>query len=275
MGVSKYLLLNTMEFSKIVGSGNDFIIINNLEGRIKNRKNLAIKLCDRKFGVGGDGILFLEKSKKADFKMRIFNPDGSEAEMCGNGLRCLLRFIYENKLTKKKKLMIETKAGVLDGEIKNKNIKVRIKIMGEPRLNMKIPVDNEIIISNYINTGVPHTVIFVDDVEKVDVLKLGPKIRFSDIFGKEGTNVDWVELVGDRTIKIRTYERGVENETLSCGTGCVASAIITFLYKKMKPPINVITKSKEILKVYFDEDLKNIFLEGKTFYSFKGEWIES
>jgi diaminopimelate epimerase len=264
-----------MEFGKIVGSGNDFIIIDNRENIIKKRNYIAKKLCDRKFGIGADGLLLLEKSQKADFKMRIFNPDGSEAEMCGNGLRCILRFIYENSLSNKKKLKIETKAGILDGEIKGKRIKIRIRLVEEPNLNIKIPLEQKTIIGNYINTGVPHTIIFVNDVEEMNIEEIGPKIRYNKIFGEKGTNVDWVEIIKDKFIKIRTYERGVEGETLSCGTGAVASAIITFLKEGMGSPINVITRSKEILKVYFDNELKNIYLEGKTFYSFKGEWIES
>ncbi len=262
-----------MEFAKIVGSGNDFIVIDNRENKIKRGNEIAKKLCDRKFGIGADGLLLLEKSKKADFKMRIFNPDGSEAEMCGNGLRCILRFIYENSLSNKKKLEIETKAGILDGEIKGKNIKIRIKLIEEAKLNIEIPVDKDVIIGNYINTGVPHTVIFVNDIEKINLKEIGPKIRNNKIFGEKGTNVDWVEVVKDGYIKIRTYERGVEGETLSCGTGVVASAIITYLNRGMKSPINVITKSKEILRVYFDKELENIYLEGKTLYTFKGIWI--
>ncbi|MCS7180147.1 MAG: diaminopimelate epimerase [bacterium] len=264
-----------MKFSKIVGSGNDFIIIDNRKNLIKNRKNLAIKLCNRKLGIGGDGLLFLENSKKADFKMRIFNPDGSEAEMCGNGLRCILRYVYENSISKKKKLKIETKAGILDGEIRGKKIKVRMKIIGSPKLNIKIPVEDNEMIGNFINTGVPHTVIFVDSVEKVDVEKIGPLIRHHKIFGKNGTNVNWVEIVKTGIIKIRTYERGVEEETLSCGTGSVASAIITSILKKVPSPILVIPKSKELLKVHFNKDYSSIYLEGETIYTFKGEWIEN
>lgn len=264
-----------MEFLKIVGSGNDFVVIDNRKNLIKERKKIAIKLCNRKFGVGADGLLLLENSKKADFKMRIFNPDGSEAEMCGNGLRCILRFISENSLSSKKKLKIETKAGILEGEIKGKNIKVKMILLGKPELNIEIPVNNKKIIGDFINTGVPHTVIFVENVDKVDVENLGPKIRYNKIFAPNGTNVDWVEVIKDGWIKIRTYERGVEGETLSCGTGSVASAIITSLKRGMKSPINVITKSNEILKVYFDRDLKNIYLEGKTLYVFKGKWVES
>lgn len=261
-----------IEFSKIVGSGNDFIVIDNRKNLIRNRKSIAIKLCDRKFGIGADGVLFLEKSKKADFKMRIFNPDGSEAEMCGNGLRCILRFIKEKKILNKKKTYIETKAGIMDGEIKGKNIKVRMNIIEKPKFDISIPVDNQILKGNFINTGVPHTVIFVDNIDKVDILNTGPKIRYNKIFGKKGTNVNWVEIVNEKFIKVRTYERGVEGETLSCGTGSVASAIITGL-KTGSYKIKVLTRSGEILNVYFDKDLKNVYLEGKTFYAFKGNWI--
>lgn len=264
-----------MEFSKIVGSGNDFVIIDNRKGNIRNRKSLALKLCNRKFGIGADGLIFLEKSLNADYKMRIFNPDGSEAEMCGNGLRCVLRFLKEKNLISQNIIKIETKAGILEGKVKDKRIKVEIKIIEEPKLNIKIPIDNTTVIGHYINTGVPHTVIFVEDVNKVDIERLGPLIRFNKIFGNSGTNVNWVEIFKRDTIKIRTYERGVEGETLSCGTGATASAIICSLIEKFKSPIKVLTKSGEILKVYFNEGFKKIYLEGSTFYSFKGEWIES
>ncbi|MGC9031755.1 MAG: diaminopimelate epimerase [Minisyncoccia bacterium] len=264
-----------MEFLKIVGSGNDFVIIDNRKKLIKNGSSLAIKLCNRKFGIGADGLLLLENSKKADFKMRIFNRDGSEAEMCGNGLRCILRFISENSISKKKNLKIETKAGVLDGIIKNKIVKVRMNIIGKPKLNIQIPVEKSRITGNFINTGVPHTVIFVDNVDKINLEKIGPQIRYSKVFGENGTNVDWVEIVKEGIIKIRTYERGVEGETLSCGTGAVASAVITSIVKRFKSPITIIPKSKELLKVYFDKNFNKIYLEGKTFYTFKGIWIES
>ncbi|MCM8784679.1 MAG: diaminopimelate epimerase [Candidatus Omnitrophica bacterium] len=264
-----------MEFLKIAGSGNDFVVVDNRKNLIRNKKSLAIKLCDRKFGIGADGLLLLENSKNADFKMRIFNPDGSEAEMCGNGLRCILRFIYEKSISKKKNLNIETKAGILEGKIKGKIIKVRMKVVNSPKLNIEIPIENFKIIGNFVNTGVPHTVIFVDDVEKVNLEEIGPKIRYNKIFGESGTNVDWVEIVKNGIIRIRTYERGVEGETLSCGTGACASAIITSIKEKFKSPIFVITKSKEILKVYFDKDFEKIYLEGKTLLTFKGIWIGS
>ncbi|MFN4226828.1 MAG: diaminopimelate epimerase [Candidatus Ratteibacteria bacterium] len=264
-----------MEFFKIVGSGNDFVVIDNRNNSIKNRKLLAIKLCDRKFGIGADGLLLLEDSKKGDFKMRIFNPDGSEAEMCGNGLRCILRFIHEKSISKKKNLNIETKAGILEGIIKGKIIKVRMKIINSPKLDIEIPIENFKIIGNFVNTGVPHTVIFVDNVEKINLEEIGPKIRFNKVFGKSGTNVDWVEIVKRGVIKIRTYERGVEGETLSCGTGACASAIITSIKEKFESPISVITKSKEILKIYFDKNFEKVYLEGKTLLTFKGIWIGS
>jgi len=262
-----------MEFLKIVGSGNDFVVIDNRKGIIRRREELAKKLCDRKMGIGADGLLLIENSKKADFKMRIFNPDGSEAEMCGNGLRCVFRFLKEKKITHKKSLMIETKAGILDGEIKKGRVKIRMRIIGKPHLNMKIPLEKENIEGHFINTGVPHTVIVVQNIEKVKVEQIGPEIRYHKIFQPEGTNVDWVEIVDERKIKMRTYERGVEGETLSCGTGAVASGIITHLLGYTRSPLSVLTSSGEILKIYFDENLSSVYLEGDTFLSFNGEWI--
>jgi len=260
-----------MEFLKIVGSGNDFVVIDNRKAEITRRNLLAQKLCNRKLGVGADGLLLLENSKRADFIMRIFNPDGSEAEMCGNGLRCIVRYIQEKKLLqKKKKITIETKAGIHEAESGTERIKVQMFVIGNPKLHIQIPTDGAIITGYCINTGVPHTVIMVKNVGKIDVKTLGPEVRFHRRFKPRGTNVDWVEIVDGKNIKVRTYERGVEEETLSCGTGVVAGAIISFLLGKTSPPVNVVTASKEKLKVFFSKNLENIFLEGKSAYVFKG-----
>jgi len=259
-----------MEFSKIVGAGNDFVIMDNRDNKIYKKKTFAKKICNRKFGVGADGLILLENSKRADFKMRIFNPDGSEAEMCGNGLRCLVRFIKEENILKTKEIKIETKAGIYYTQIDEDKIKIKMNIIGKPKMDIKISVKGENYTCYYLNTGVPHTVIFVKNIEKVKVEEIGPEIRYSEIFKPKGTNVDWVEVINQKSIRIRTYERGVEGETLACGTGIVAGAIISFLTGKISPPVNVIPASGEILKVYFSSDLKEIFLEGKTNYIFKG-----
>ncbi|MCM8829715.1 MAG: diaminopimelate epimerase [Candidatus Omnitrophica bacterium] len=261
-----------MNFFKMAGSGNDFVVIDNRENIIKDRAKTAIALCNRKFGIGADGLLLVENSKIADIRMRIFNPDGSEAEMCGNGLRCIMLFAVSRKITKGNSINVETGAGVLRGSVKGKRVKAQLKLGGVPKL-VKIPLEKKNITGYFINTGVPHTVIFTTSIEKVDVNGEGPVIRYHKLFKPKGTNVDWIEVVDTNTIKIRTYERGVEGETLSCGTGSVAGAIAGFLKGRVSPPVKVISRSGEILAVYFDTAIENAYLEGDILTIFKGEWL--
>ena len=260
-----------MEFLKITGSGNDFILIDNRNNILKRKSQRAKKLCDRKSGIGADGMILLEQSSKADFKMRIFNSDGSEAEMCGNGLRCFIRFIKEQKISSKKSLDVETKAGIYLARISGNNVTVKMFLLGKPKNNISISLGKTKVTGHHVDTGVPHTIIFVPDVDKVDLVNMGPKIRYHSIFKPRGTNVDWVELINKKTIKVRTYERGVEAETLSCGTGVVASAVISFLLEKVDSPVNIITASGDTLKVFLaDKSLTEILLQGPTTYIFKG-----
>ncbi len=262
-----------MEFFKIEGSGNDFVVTDNRNLKITKRRQTAIRLCDRKFGIGADGLLLLERSKKADFRMRIFNPDGSEAEMCGNGLRCILRFAVETGIERKKIISVETKAGVLEGRVSGATVRAQLNITGKPHLNLKIPVGSTAITGHLLNTGVPHTVIVTDDINSINLQSLGPEIRYHNIFKPKGTNVDWIEVVGKHSIKIRTYERGVEGETLSCGTGSVAAGIVGFLLGLLEPPVTVLARSGEKLIVSFDKHLRTVYLEGKISIVFKGEWL--
>jgi len=261
-----------MEFVKLVGSGNDFVFLDNRSGAITRRKELAVRICDRKFGVGADGLVLIEKTRKADVLMRIFNPDGSEAEMCGNALRCTGRFVRERRISGAKKVTVETKAGIFTAESVNDEIRAGMRILGVPRLDLVIPVSGKKHIGHFIDTGVPHTVLIVSDVKNVDIRVLGGAIRHHRLFHPKGTNVDWVETVGKNTLKIRTYERGVEDETLSCGTGTVAGAVIAFLSGLVEPPVTVIAASGELLTVTFTRGLDNIFLQGKTHRPFSGRW---
>ncbi|RLG56321.1 MAG: diaminopimelate epimerase [Candidatus Hydrothermarchaeota archaeon] len=228
-----------LKFYKYHGAGNDFIIIENLHEEIKEeeKSGLAKKLCHRRFGIGGDGLIFAEPSSKADIKMRVFNPDGSEAEMCGNGIRCLAKHASNFLLKNKKLIRIETLAGVKEVEITKKQGKVSyVRVaMGKPKFDRKdIPAlgEGKLIKEklegleiNAVNTGVPHVVVFVEDVEKVDVETLGRKIRYNELF-PQGTNVNFVQKLKENEFKIRTYERGVEKETLACGTGICASGVV-------------------------------------------------
>ena len=227
-----------MKFYKYHGAGNDFIIIENFSGEIKeeDKSILAKKLCHRRLGIGGDGLILAESSKIADLKMRIFNPDGTEAEMCGNGIRCLAKHVYDRDIIGKKQL-IETLAGIKEVEITKNHGKISyVKVnMGKPQFERdKIPAIGEGkliretiegIEVSAVNTGVPHAVVFVNDIDSLNVEELGRKLRHSKIFPK-GANVNFVQQMGEREFKIRTYERGVEKETLACGTGICASAAI-------------------------------------------------
>jgi len=254
--------MSKISFTKMVASGNDFVIIDQRPKTKDQRpKFLAKKLCDRKYGVGADGLLVLEKSKIADIKMRIFNADGSEAEMCGNGSRCVA-------LWAKSKVNIETKAGIIEAQVKANNIKIKLTEPKGIKLNIPITVSNRALRVNFINTGVPHTVIFVGGLDKIDVVSLGRQIRYHQRFAPCGANVDFAEVLNDNSIGLRTYERGVEDETLACGTGAVASALLTTYNLQLTTnKINVLTKSGEILKVYFRREgnrFTDVWLEGKA-----------
>lgn len=247
-----------MKFTKIVASGNDFIVIDNRRHifPVKN-KNFIIKLCAFHTGIGADGVLLLENSHRANFRMRIFNPDGSEPEMCGNGARCIGLFAWQKKLIPKI-FTIETLAGLIKAEIVSRD---SVKIyLGEPKdikLNKKI---------HTVNTGVPHAIIYVHNIDKVDVEKIGKTIRWSKQFQPEGTNVDFVQILGKNKISIRTYERGIEGETLACGTGVTAGAIISTLVHGLKSPIYAKTKSGDTLIV----DTKEVSLTGPARIVFNG-----
>lgn len=279
-----------VNFTKMVGAGNDFAVI---DSGLKGLNALAKRLCDRKTGIGADGMLVLEKSKIADFRMRIFNANGSEAEMCGNGLRCAILYVktYGRVSAQahkgiSKRFKVETKAGLYDGEITAKD-RVKIK-MEEPRdlkLDFPINVNGREIKANFINTGVPHTVVFVEGLDKINVDSIGSQIRYHDEFKPKGSNVNFVETIDNSNIKIRTYERGVEGETLACGTGSVASAIISRVKGEapnhllrsgtghgLRVKVNVHTKGG-VLKVEFDNiknKIKNVYLEGEAKIVFQG-----
>ncbi|MBM3254149.1 MAG: diaminopimelate epimerase [Candidatus Omnitrophica bacterium] len=263
--------MEKINFTKIVASGNDFVIIKSLSANNHRLSNLARKICDRKFGIGADGLLLLGHSKKAEIKMRIFNADGSEAKMCGNGARCAALY------TRKRNAKIDTMAGIIESAVDGNSVRIKLTKPRNLRLDMPLEINNRILHINFIDTGVPHTVIFVVDLDKIDVFNIGRKIRYHKRFAPYGTNVDFVEILNNNLIKMRTYERGVEDETLACGTGAVAAALITSQKLKVKNQrdMNVKTKSGEVLKVYFykkENNFENIWLEGKVKIVYKGEY---
>ena len=261
--------MKNIKFTKSVATGNDFVIIDNRYGVLKNDlAQLAKKLCSRVYGIGADGLLLVEKSKDADFQMRIFNSDGSEAEMCGNGSRCAALYAHVTKIASAD-MKIETLAGILNANVQGENVKVKLTDPKDIQWNLCLMIHECPYKVSLANTGVPHVIHFVDDLEAVEVKNLGPKMRYHEEFSPHGANVDFVKITDKKSnkISVRTYERGVEDETLACGTGAVAGAIISAERKKMKSPVVVHTRSGEKLKVYFkivDGNFTDVYLEGKA-----------
>jgi len=265
-----------MIFMKMVAAGNDFVVVNAANLPAVPLKRLAEKICQRKYGIGADGLLLCEESRSADAKMRIFNPDGSEAEMCGNGARCFS--LYVNlKQKRKTRLKIETKAGMVSAEVRGETVKIKLTDPKAMRLDTLIPINNRKLRVNFINTGVPHAVIFVEGLDGIDVAGLGRQIRYHKYFAPAGTNVNFVEVVSRNSARIRTYERGVENETLACGTGSSAAALITAVKLGLvgKNMVKVITAGGETLKVYFEKTrtgFNDVWLEGEVKIVYGGEY---
>lgn len=267
--------MRQLNFVKMVASGNDFVIIKNSpQSIVRSPQILAKKISDRRYGVGADGLLILEKSKVADFKMRVLNPDGSEAEMCGNGARCVALYAKENKIAANK-MRIDTIAGIIEAEVSKDKVRLKMSDPKDIRLNFNISVEGKNYKVSFVNTGVPHTVMFVENLDLWDVKRIGRTIRHHKLFAPKGTNVNFVETEKGNFIKVRTYERGVEDETLACGTGVTASAIISAISKKFKSPISCLTKSGDKLKVYFNrigDNFKNVYLEGGAKVVFYGQY---
>ncbi len=264
--------MKEIKFTKACASGNDFIIIDNRSGIMDgiNIKNFVINVCRRKFSVGADGLILIEPSYRADFKWRFFNSDGSEAEMCGNGGRSVIKYAYLNGIAKER-VCFETKVGLIEGEIDKERdtVKIRLTKPWGAKYDYPIRIDGRKYMISSVNTGVPHVVIFLNDIESLDIISLGRKIRFHEFFKPAGTNVNFVRIVGRSTIHVRTYERGVEDETLSCGTGAVASAFIGYKKGFLSSPVEVNTKGGEILRVYMDKD-DSVYLEGKAAIIYEG-----
>lgn len=273
--------MSMINFIKVVASGNDFILIDIRKKSARlNLEDISKRLCQRTMGIGADGLLVLEKSKKADVRMRIFNADGSEAEMCGNGARCVAYFVSQAK-KKKRTMTIDTKAGIVGAWVRNDMVKINTTQPHCVKIDFSITINHHALKVNFINTGVPHVVILCENINEIDVLGLGRLVRNHRRFQPAGTNVNFVEPRQLDTIRVRTYERGVEAETLACGTGSVASAIVYAIKlknngidKKNSFSIFVDTVSGEKLKVSFDfedEKIKNVFLEGKAKIVCQGE----
>lgn len=255
------------------GAGNDFILVDDRAQTFPVCDNVWLaRIAARKTGVGCEGVILIQPSERADFRMKFFNPDGSEVEMCGNGARCVARLAHEIGVAPER-MKIETVAGDLAAEVMGD--KVRLKMM-DPRdwqLDQRLEIDGKKIRYCFVNSGVPHVVVEADVLDACDVQGLGARIRYHEIFTPAGTNANFISVTGSQSLRIRTYERGVEAETLACGTGIVAGALIAARLGRTKPPVSVTPASGDILTVDFqltDKGAKNVTLLGPAVYVFKG-----
>jgi diaminopimelate epimerase len=263
-----------LQFAKMNGAGNDFVLIDNRAQDVKLTADQIRFLCDRHRGVGADGILLVEPAScAADFRMRYYNKDGGEAEMCGNGARCFARFA--SRLAGPfSSLQFETPAGVIEATLQDPLVTVRLSTPGDLALSRTIEIGNRKLLTHSINTGVPHVVTFVDDLERTPVHDWGAQIRYHTAFQPKGTNANFVQVLDARDIAIRTYERGVEEETLACGTGVAAAALVHAKLHEARGPISVLVRSGDRLTVGFEnagQHFDRVTLTGPADFVFAGQ----
>jgi diaminopimelate epimerase len=264
-----------LEFTKMNGAGNDFVLIDNRARRIKLSRQQVVRLCDRHRGAGADGVVLLVPpvSDQAEWAWEFYNSDGSTGEMCGNGARCFARFVQ--KLTGVKEgFAFETEAGIISASFHGKRVTVSLTEPRALQLNLQLPLSGGSERVHSINTGVPHAVVFVPDADRARVLQLGPEIRRHPHFGPKGTNVNFVQRIGPNLIRVRTFERGVEGETLACGTGVTAAALVSARLHGIPSPVKVQVQGGEQLEVSFEEDqgaFANVRLTGPAEFVFEGK----
>jgi diaminopimelate epimerase len=268
-------IMNSIPFYKMSGAGNDFIIIDNRNQIVADTElnSFITRVCRRKMSAGADGLILIEASDKYDFRWRFFNSDGSNAEMCGNGARCAARFAHVNGIAGTR-LSFETEAGVVSAQINEGRVKVKMPDPSDLKLAYPLKLSDRSMEISSINTGVPHVVVLVERIADLDVVTLGREIRFHKAFAPAGTNANFVQRIEDSAIEIRTYERGVEDETLACGTGAIASAIISASRFKMNSPVDVKTRSGVFLTIHFeaaDGQFNEIYMEGDARIIYTGE----
>ncbi|PRX24054.1 diaminopimelate epimerase [Orenia metallireducens] len=278
-----------MKFTKMHGLGNDFVLIDCMEQEVKNPSQLAQEMCDRNFGIGADGLVLILPSDlaEADYRMRIFNPDGSEPQMCGNAIRCFAKYLYERELTEKTKLNIETLAGIIRPELILKDGAVElVKVdMGEPILRRseipmegeeqeqvikeELAVGTEVFEVTAVSMGNPHCIIFVDDIEEIELSNWGPQIETHKVF-PEDINVEFIEVLNQDEIEMRVWERGA-GITLACGTGACASTVAAILNGYTNRKITVHLAGGDLVIEWADNN-NRVYMSGPATEVFEGEW---
>jgi diaminopimelate epimerase len=263
-----------LDFTKMNGAGNDFVLVDNRTNAWKLNREQIVRICDRHRGVGADGIILLVpcESGKADWAWQFFNSDGSSGEMCGNGARCFARFV-QKIAGATGQLTFETIAGVITASFQGERVTVNLTRPENLRLNESVALSSGAHTIHSLNTGVPHAVLFVPDADKAMVSEWGPEIRRHPHFGPKGTNVNFVQVTGPNRIRVRTFERGVEGETLACGTGVTASALVSSKIHKFTSPVRVRVQGGDDLEVSFRDvngGFDEVKLTGPADFAFQG-----
>lgn len=277
--------MKKLKFTKMHGAGNDYIYMNGFVQEIENPSALAIRLSNRNFGIGSDGLVLILPSENSDFRMQMFNSDGSEAEMCGNASRCVGKYVYDNGLTTKKEIALETKAGVkyitlLEGDERARKVtvdmgepildpvQIPVKVDKEPVLNFPLDIDGKIWEISCVSMGNPHAVVFTTGIKELDLPVIGPKFEKHPIFPRK-TNTEFIEVVDRKTLNMRVWERGA-GETLACGTGACAAAVAAILngYCNRKITIHLIGGD---LEIEWDEQNNHVYMTGEAVTVFEGE----
>jgi diaminopimelate epimerase len=263
-------------FVKYTGCGNDFIFFDNRETLFPLSPNLVQNLCHRQWGIGADGVILVENSIRADARMRIFNADGREAEMCGNGIRCLIHWLHSGSSAPESHpgYLIETTKGLLKGSIEDGDVCIEMGIPADIRWNVPICLESKNYSLHCLNTGVPHAVLFVPNIEEVNINRLGPLVRFHSFWQPHGINATFAQKLDENTVAVRTYERGVEGETLACGTGATAAALAAAYQFHLSAPIFMRTRSEASLKIDFaleSEIFSKVKMTGPAQRTFQGE----
>jgi diaminopimelate epimerase len=276
--------MKNLKFTKMQGAGNDYIYINGLTQKIENPSQLAQQLSNRNFGIGSDGLVLILPSDICDFRMQMFNSDGSEAEMCGNASRCVGKYVYDSHLTSKTDITLETKAGVkyltlLEGDSKKRKVTVDmgepildptlipVNIDEQPVLNYPLDIDGKIWKISCVSMGNPHAIIFTENIKSLDLVTLGPKFEMNSIFPRK-TNTEFIEIIDRNTLNMRVWERGA-GETLACGTGACAAAVAAILNNYCDRKIKIHLLGGD-LDIEWREENNHVYMTGEAVTVFEG-----
>ena len=275
-----------MKFTKMEGCGNDYVYVNGFEEKIDNPNEVAIAVSDRHFGIGSDGLIIINPSEVADFKMCMYNADGSEGKMCGNGIRCVAKYVYDFNLTDKDVITVETLSGIKtlklnveNGKVKTVRVnmgapilecdKVPVKYDDEKMINKPVKVDGKTFNITCVSMGNPHAVTFINDTDNLEIEKIGPKFENNEIF-PDKVNTEFIQIIDKKTVKMRVWDRG-SGETFACGTGACASVVASVLNRLTENKVTVKLLGGE-LEIEYNQDENTVYMTGPARVVFTGEY---